>query len=235
MTDRVSSDRVSVVIPVFNGAAYLVECLRSVAAQTVPVHEVIVVDDGSTDGSLAVVAAEYPSAVVLGGQPRGGAAAARNRGVAAATGEWLALIDQDDVWPPERTAALLRATTSGTDWVCGRLRLRFEADHQRQDRAAAADGTHVPYLLGSLLMRRDVWLRLGGINPDLQVAEDVDLYLRYRERGGAALHIDDETLVHRFHRNSQMSVEAATAQQQTFDVIRAAAQRRRRAQFPEAT
>ena len=228
------NERVSVVIPVFNGAAYLAECLRSVAAQTQLVHEVIVVDDGSTDESLVVVAAECPQAMVLADEPRSGPAAARNRGVAVASGEWLALLDQDDTWPPARTEALMRAGGAGVDWVCGRTRLLFEAEHQRQDRSAAADGTHVPYLLGSLLVRREVWLRLGGINPRLTVGEDVDLYLRFRELGGAALRIDDDTLVHRFHQHSVMSQHTATAQQQTFDVIREAA-RRRRGQSPDAT
>src|SRR4051812_24229138 len=114
--------RISVVVPAFNVEAYLQECLASIAAQTAPDLEVIVVDDGSADGTRAVAeafAAGDPRFRVIS-QPNRGLGAARNAGVAAARGTYLAFVDGDDVLPPRAYehlgAALLR---SGSDFATG--------------------------------------------------------------------------------------------------------------------
>lgn len=88
---------VAVVIAVFNGEDFLAEALESVRAQTRPVDEVIVVDDGSTDRS-AEIARGVPGVVVVQ-QENGGPAAARNRGIALARSDYLAMLDADDLWP----------------------------------------------------------------------------------------------------------------------------------------
>ena len=97
---------VSVVIPTFNRARYLPDALNSVARQGVEGIETIVVDDGSTDETEAVVAA-YGSAVRYVRQPHHGAAAARNTGVALATGRFISFLDSDDIWMPAKTRAEL--------------------------------------------------------------------------------------------------------------------------------
>src|SRR5690348_7411877 len=94
--------RVSYVVPVYNGARYLAECLETVLTQTQAPAEVVVVDDGSTDAS-AEIAASFGAAVVCVHQEHRGHAAARNRGVEIATGELLAFVDADDVLTPEKT------------------------------------------------------------------------------------------------------------------------------------
>jgi glycosyltransferase involved in cell wall biosynthesis len=93
--------RISVVIPCYNAAGYLADSLRSVLGQTLEPHEVIVVDDGSTDGSGETVRRLAPSARVLT-QRNSGVSAARNAGVAAATGEAIAFLDADDLWDPDK-------------------------------------------------------------------------------------------------------------------------------------
>ena len=93
---------ISVVLPVFNGERFLAEALDSLGRQTLPAAEVIVVDDGSTDGSAALLAA-YPGIRVVH-QTNAGCAVARNRGVALAAHATIAFLDQDDVWLPERLA-----------------------------------------------------------------------------------------------------------------------------------
>lgn len=95
---------VSVVIPCYNGAGFLGEALASVLAQTHPVLEVILVDDGSTDDS-AEIAAAFGSPVRVLRQPNRGESVARNRGVRESRGEWIAFLDADDAWLPERLAA----------------------------------------------------------------------------------------------------------------------------------
>ncbi len=102
---RVTVPKISVVIPTYNGGKRLLATIASVQAQTAPAHQIIVVDDGSTDGTPALcqapgLAIEYVRAA-NGGQQR-----ARNTGVAHATGDWIALLDHDDLWHPEYLAEL---------------------------------------------------------------------------------------------------------------------------------
>ncbi|HWB16803.1 MAG TPA: glycosyltransferase family 2 protein [Vicinamibacterales bacterium] len=110
-----SSPRFSVVIPCYNAAKFLPATLASVAAQTWPPHEVIVVDDGSTDDSARVAAAFDPAIRVVQ-QSNQGESVARNRGMDLATGDWVAFLDADDLWHPrklERQAELTCADVVG--------------------------------------------------------------------------------------------------------------------------
>jgi GT2 family glycosyltransferase len=110
---------VSVVIPTFNCAAYLAEAVRSVLEQTHPAAEIIVVDDGSTDDTASVVAA-LGDAVVYLRQVNAGVAAARNAGVARATGEYIAFLDADDFWAADKLAIqlLVMDACPDVDLVC---------------------------------------------------------------------------------------------------------------------
>lgn len=98
----------SVVIPLFNKADYVAETLASVQGQTLPVREILVVDDGSTDGGPAIVRSLADARVRLIEQANAGPGLARNRGIAEATGEWVAFLDADDLWLEDHLAELAR-------------------------------------------------------------------------------------------------------------------------------
>jgi glycosyltransferase involved in cell wall biosynthesis len=106
--EEMADARVSAIIPVFNGERYLAEAIESVFAQTSPASEIVVVDDGSTDGSRAV-AERFGAPVRLVFGKHAGAGAARNRGVAESTGELIAFLDGDDIWPSDKLERQLAA------------------------------------------------------------------------------------------------------------------------------
>lgn len=101
---------VSAVIPAYNAERFISETIHSVLAQTYEIAEIIVVDDGSSDRT-AEVAAGFPRTHVIR-QPNGGQAAARNTGIRAASGEWIAFLDHDDVWLPRKTEIQLGHVTA---------------------------------------------------------------------------------------------------------------------------
>jgi CDP-glycerol glycerophosphotransferase len=126
--------RISVVVPVYNVEAYLEECLQSIARQTVSDLEVILVDDGSTDGSRAIADAfaDRDGRFRVIGQANAGLSAARNTGIDAAGGEYLAFVDSDDVLPVDAYERLLGALEqTGSDFATGNVH-RLMAEGVRQ-------------------------------------------------------------------------------------------------------
>ncbi len=191
---------VSVVIPAFNAAAYLGEALESVFAQTYQPLEVIVVDDGSEDDTPRVVAA-YAGKVTYIRKQRGGPASARNAGIRAAKGEWIAFQDADDIWLPNLLGKLVKgALETGADLVfCdaltlrdGRIvrpsRLERSGLMSRLNTLATASVLVNPFdlilegccyiLPTGVLVRRDALLQIGLFDEGFYSYEDVDLWLR---------------------------------------------------------
>lgn len=107
---------ISVVIPCYNAESFIGEAIESVLAQSIPVREVIVVDDGSTDDSAKIIRGLRSPVVQLIQQPNQGESIARNRGIEEATGEWIAFLDADDIWKPDKLQRQMDAVDDGT--VC---------------------------------------------------------------------------------------------------------------------
>ena len=105
---------VSVIIPTYNRAALVAEALASVQAQTYRDFEIVVVDDGGTDGTAAALA-EWREVKVLRHSRRRGVSAARNTGINAARGQWLAFLDSDDLWLPDKLARQIAYLTTRPD------------------------------------------------------------------------------------------------------------------------
>jgi GT2 family glycosyltransferase len=201
--------RFSVIIPAYNSAATLARAIDSVCAQTHPAHEIIVVDDGSTDATAAV-ARTYGEAVRLLQQPNAGVAAARNAGARAASGDWLAFLDADDWYAPDRLQrhAEWIDEDSGLDFLTGDYEYRDAAgtllgtsmaQHPAGQAllARAASTTRVvmdrademeSYVADhfgdthTLSVPRTTFLELGGYPTGFTVCEDVHFLVRLTAR-----------------------------------------------------
>jgi len=188
LTDRPS---VSVIIPTHNRLDFLRESLRSVFGQTLPPLEVLVSDDGSTDGTAAMAAAEFPLAQVLA-QPNRGPSAARNLGIRHARGDWLAFLDSDDLWQPrklERQLAELsrrpRFRIAYTDEIWIRRGVRVNPGKVHRKYSGWIFPRCLPLCIispSSVIIHRDVFEEAGRFDEALPVCEDYDLWLRLTAR-----------------------------------------------------
>jgi hypothetical protein len=175
---------ISVIIPICNGASFLAQAIDSVLAQQYPCLEIIVVDDGSTDGIEAAVAA-LPVDVRFFRQPNAGPAAARNLGIRDASGEYLAFLDVDDLWPENNLGVLAGALARDS-------LLQVVHGHAQMLVLEAASGRFeyrgnplesFPYYIGAGLYRREAFRRVGLFDATMRMAEDTDWYQRLHESG----------------------------------------------------
>ena len=157
-----SAYTVSVIIPVYNAEPFLAEAIESILGQTVPPQQVIVIDDGSTDGSAAV-ARRYLPHILFEQQPNAGAARARNRGVALARGDLLAFLDNDDCWMPDKLALQLAALQQApeVEAVFGQLEQSHTAEAAHQAALAFANQYQDGYHLDTILIHRRAFERIG--------------------------------------------------------------------------
>jgi GT2 family glycosyltransferase len=190
---------VTVIVPVFNGAHFLESAIASIVAQRYPALEIIIVDDGSTDEIEAAVVAS-PVDVRFFRQMNAGPAAARNRGLRDASGDLIAFLDVDDLWPEGTIEALfeIMEATPEADVVIGRAQMARIID-DCEDSFYDEPGGAYPYYIGSALYRRRVFDRIGLFDDGLRFAEDTDWFQRLKERGGDLRRIERTTLVVRRH------------------------------------
>lgn len=194
--------RVSVVIPTFDRAGPVCRAIASVLAQTRPAGEVVVVDDGSRDDTAVRVTAEFPG-VNLIRRDRRGVSAARNCGVTNSTGDWIAFLDSDDAWMPEKLErqcdAIERdpeAVLCHTDEIWIRNGRRVNPRRRHAKHGGWIFRRCLPLCVispSAAMIRRDVFDRLGGFDESLPACEDYDLWLRLCARHPVLL--VDEPLV----------------------------------------
>ena len=216
---------VSIVIPVFDAARTVGEAVASVLTQTLGAVEVIVVDDGSTDGSAEVVRRVVDPRVRVAAEPHRGAAAARNAGVARARGSLLAFLDADDRWDRrklERQCSVLRAEPS-VDMVFGHAVSVRAGD----DGALFRCGPPVPgHSSGTLLMRTATFRRVGPFATTWRIGEFIDWYARAMDLGLSQVMLPDVVLERRVH-DGNLGRRARASRQDYARVIAAAVARRR--------
>jgi glycosyltransferase involved in cell wall biosynthesis len=178
---------ISVIIPTHNRAQVLPRALDSVLAQTLAPAEIIVVDDGSTDGTRELMAEQYPQCIYLE-QPNSGVSSARNRGIEAARGEWIAFLDSDDEWLAGKLAAQQKAITADPDcrichteeiWIRNGRRVNAMKQHAKIGGQIFLNCLPLCVISpSSVVIHRSLFSEVGLFDENLPACEDYDLWLR---------------------------------------------------------
>lgn len=224
-----SAPLVSAIIPVHNGERYLREAIESILAQTYRPIELVVVDDGSVDRSAAICQRFAGIRYVY--QPRAGAAAARNRGVNAATGALLSFLDADDLWVREKLVRQVAALEAAPDMdmVLSHVRQFHSPELDPQAKARiAGDGAVLAGHVGTLLIRRPSFLRVGPFTTEWRVGEFIDWFARATELGLRQVTLPEVTLLRRLHTRNMMVRERHSTGDYA-RILKAALDRRRAA------
>ncbi|MEN8127780.1 MAG: glycosyltransferase family A protein [Planctomycetota bacterium] len=221
MTDKIT---ISAVIPAYNAEKYIARAIDSVLAQTCPVNEIIVVDDGSTDNTAAIIKG-YGDKVRYIYQPNAGVSAARNAGIEAATGNWIAFLDADDEWLPKKIELQVESLKKCPDlvWATGNY---FTCSCSEQRRAPRVEPTAVETLLkrtgmigdffigskqgmaehtDTMLIRKDAILAAGLFDTTFSKAEDLDLWWKIAHQNPAIGYISQPIAIHHFGNETSLN------------------------------
>lgn len=222
------SPLLSICIPAYRADRYLAATLDSVRAQTYPHWELLVVEDGSSDLTARIVA-EFATTVTqpvryLRHAENCGLPATRNTGIAAARGDWIALLDSDDLWTPGHLGSLVAiAVRDQADLIhAGSLLFQSETGKLLSVRAPTPDMVAAfprslfvgSYIIqpASVLLRKTLWTRVGGFDPAFRYVEDRDMWLRCARAGARFTYSGGETCRYRKHAAALSTHAAAMAE-----------------------
>lgn len=216
-----AAPRVSVVLGTHNGERWLRPCIESLAAQTLRPLEIIVIDDGSSDGSLSTLRdldGQFPGLLAVHEQDNQGVSSVLNRAISMCSGDYVAVADHDDIYPPHRLeASLALMSETGADMVGGQTIgglgrwLRLHKSRFPTDPVLMADRIHKgldPLAHTTMMVRRDGFDRFGGYRP-LTRAADLELMLRWAHRG-ARIAVSPQVLAWYRLRREHFSIDVQT-------------------------
>lgn len=223
---------ITAIIAVHNGEAYLAEAIESVLQQTWPSLELIIVDDGSTDSSAQIVQS-YGDRIRYHYQENAGLGAARNAGIAMARGNYIAFLDADDLWPPQKLERQMEFLKRNPDagMVFGLAEqfhspeLPEERKRELQDHGQILAG----YSGGTLLARKEIFEKVGLFSTHIQIGEFIDWYARATDAGVKTTLLEEIMLRRRLH-NSNMGVRMKDRRHEYLKVLKDSLDRRRRVQ-----
>lgn len=221
---------VSVIIPVYNGAKFLPEAIANVEAQAYPNVEIILVDDGSTDNTAAV-AASLGDRIRYIYQENQGPAAARNRGLRAAQGKFIAFLDVDDQWPVGKLHQQLEAFTANPHLEIVNGYVQMLQAVPEDSGTVTFQPCHQPVVsfnLGSAIFRRSVFDKVGRFDASQIHSEDVDWFMHARELGTEMVVIEAVTLLYRKH-DSNLTRDRQANLKGFMQAVRKSIQRRQQA------
>lgn len=176
---------ISVVIPAYNAENTVVDAIHSVLRQTLPAHEIILIDDGSTDRTAAVVRENFPHVRVKEVE-NGGPSRARNHGIQLASGEWIAFLDADDTWHPDKLAVQMAETGTdvqmvASDWVRGTDFRPVPSPVPTTRLTYRHMLTMNQFQTSTVVLSTPLARKLNGFDPSVDGAEDWDFWLRASE------------------------------------------------------
>ena len=185
MNNRQNS--ISVIIPVFNRVKLIARCINSVINQTYPVNEIIVVDDGSNDGTYDLIRKNFPQVISIY-QENKGVSNARNVGIQSAKSKWIAFLDSDDEWLPnkiEKQISLIKKNPlykvchSDEIWIRDDVRVNPMKKHRKYGGDIYKKCLPLCVISpSSIIIHKDIFNDVGLFDKNLPVCEDYDLWLR---------------------------------------------------------
>jgi glycosyltransferase involved in cell wall biosynthesis len=223
---RAATPRVSVIVPVYNGQRFLAEALHSLLSQRQSL-QIIVVDDGSTDGTRCIIES-FGDALVALHQENRGPAAARNAGIGAARAPLLGFLDADDLWLPTTLDDQLACIDNNPDAdVAWGLTERLWTSGGPPERDEWNGGMQWTMTLGSMVFRRSVIDAAGGFDFGLRAGEDYDLLVRLKEEGATIVRHPAPVLRWRQHGGVQLTADRQAMKRAHFQVVAKSLARRR--------
>lgn len=212
---------ISTIIPAYNAERYLAEAIESVLAQTRPPEEIVVVDDGSEDGT-AEVASRFPQ-VRLVRKTNQGIGATLNRGVEETTGAVLTFLDADDLWVPAKLELQRQALEQGHELVFCHVE-QFLSPELTE--GSAPEGAMPGRVIGSLMVRRETFLRVGPLATRWTVGEFLDWLSRAQDLRLSIVTLPEVLLRRRLHTTNQ-GIRHHDARGDYARILKAALDRRR--------
>jgi glycosyltransferase involved in cell wall biosynthesis len=224
------SPLVSVIVPLYNGAAFLTEAIESIWQQTYHPVEIIIVDDGSTDSGPQIIK-DFGNRVQSIRQNNSGPAAARNVGLQMAHGEIIAFLDADDLWPPDKLSIQMQCLVDNPhiEMVMGQIQVIELPDATRREHRFNIDQeTAVNLHLGGALFKASVFDKVGLFDESMRYSEDVDLFMRIREHNIPIAIVENVTLHYRLHEHN-MTHNLAEVDRHLLRAFKKSLERRRQA------
>ena len=225
---------VSVIIPTYNRAAYIVEALESVFAQTYGDCEIIVVDDGSTDDTKAVLQSHMARIRYIY-QENAGVSVARNTGISAATGEWIAFLDSDDQWRPTKLERQLACVQRTGLKACFTNSTIFDGERYldrpwRKTKEPSVDEWIVddpfapfssqspPLTLPTMVVGKEILEAVGGFEDKWRIGEDTRLIFKVLQKTAAAFLDSEEAIINRTEQRAGLYGAGIASVRQRMDV-----------------
>ena len=199
---------VSIIVPVFNGAAFIQGAMENIKAQHYTPLEIIFVDDGSTDETAKIIA-DFKDTVKYVYQANSGPSAARNKGLGIAQGKIVRFLDVDDLWAENSLSLMVECMKKfpATEIVMGKVDVLFEREGAVKDFIEPSVAFHI----GSALFRKDVFDKVGLFNSALRYGEDLDWFMRAREYHASIVVLDQITLFYRLHETNMTRGQSLTS------------------------
>lgn len=219
---------VSTIIVVKNGERYLARAIESILAQTYSPYEIIVVDGSSTDNTPSIARSFLEVRYLQ--QMSQGIANAYNQGIDAAKGEFIAFLSHDDTWTQNKLSTQVHYLIEHPEiqYSVAKVKFLLEEGHSIPPgfRPELLEGDHMGHIMETLVARKTLFERIGGLNNRFSVAEDVDWFARAKDNNISVAAIP-EVLLHKRVHNTNLSLTSAENNQNLLKLLRASIERKR--------